>query len=731
MKLCITEKPSVAQSIAPVIGATHRRNGYLEGNGYLITWCVGHLVGLAMPEEYGEEYQWKNFDKSLLPIVPETFQMVVLEKTKEQFGIVKQLMHRADVEEVIDCGDAGSQGHYLQWLVRKMAGCQKPVKRFLTEDYTESSIRKNMNELHQISEFTNVIKGEYCKAREDWIIGMSFSRFYSSSESTVHIGRVKTPTLAFVAERYQQHEAFVPQPFYRIFVNFKEGFIAELKREEQARLTSREEASKLLTQLNSQKEYRIQNITKKEKKTLPPQLHYIDSLEREGVRLYGYSPIQVLQAAQSLYEKYKLITYPRAESPYITEELVPQLKQRIKWLRNIPPYKDIMEGKDFDRFTDRIVDGRKIEDHHAILATDKIKTVDLESLPEVEKNVLHLVLVRMLSALSSPVVYSETQIEIPSDAGLLFFKDKVLLNSGYEEAEALLPVKKREAKKTVFERELIEGDLVQCKEVFQKEGMTSPPALHTEETLLVAMEHASNTIENAEEREAIRECGIGTKATRAGIIQELFDQEYVEYSGTGKVKNVVPTKRGLQLIDAVPEELKSAALTAETEIKIKQVAKGERAEEECLQEMIVFVRQLFEKIKAQPVKVIEASRVQQKKQKAFQGTKESLGFCPYCGGAVYENAYYFICEHYKKDSEEPGNCLFSVSKKFNMITNVRGGVELTAMECMQLLLPRGLTTQCISKKGKPYRANFKVEKEYSHEYNSVQFQQILLKKGRA
>ena len=442
--LCTAEKPSVAGDIARVIGANKKCNGYYEGNGYRVTWAVGHLVGLAEPEAYGymslsdiwdkENPQDKQKAISELPLIPDTFKLIVLPSTKEQFEIVKTLMNDPECDSVIDCGDAGAEGHILQWFIRVKAGCKKPVKRFIATSMTDEAIVEAMNNLQDINKYVPVIKGEYCKKKADWIMGMSMSRGASMTyNARIDVGRVQSPTLFFVVKRYLDVVQFKPKDFYSFKADMKNGFSVFWQKDNQnffpatavdaeKRLLDKKLAEQTASELMQLGQGKITTFETKNKATDRPQLYDITELERDGNRLYGYTAEQVLKTAQSLYETHKITTYPRTDSRYITHDLVPLMTDRVRDISNHSQYTDVcnkllQNGLNIDK---KIMDDSKVTDHHAIIVTDKIGNYDLSRLTEIETNILNLIITRMLVAFSDKYKYKETIVNVTFPNGLMF-----------------------------------------------------------------------------------------------------------------------------------------------------------------------------------------------------------------------------------------------------------------------------------------------------------------------
>ncbi|HCB95369.1 MAG TPA: DNA topoisomerase III, partial [Ruminococcus sp.] len=444
MKLITTEKKSVAEDIGKVLGINKNKGDYFEGNGYLICWAAGHLVGLAEPEAYGYMSKQEMWDKehpenqqtalNQLPLMPEEYKLVVLpdKSAQKQFKIMKNLMHREDVDEIIDCGDAGPEGHILQWFIRVKAGCKKHVRRCILTDMSESAIRTAFANLQPIEKYKNVVKGEFCKKKADWALGMSASRAASITyKSSITVGRVQSPTLYFVVERFLRNRNFKTQTYYTIEAAF-DGFTAKWQKDtdnilsadvkdESGRVLDKAAIERLVGQIRGSRGEIILLETKKKKRDRP-QLYDTMQLTKDAIKLYGYTGDEVLNAAEELYNTHKITTYPRTDSVYITEDLAPEMQARIADISTIEQYsacanKVLQDGLNLGK---KIVDGSKVEDHHAIITTTNLKGYDLSKLSDIEKNVLHLIITRMIESFSGAYKYEETTVQIRFDNGLIF-----------------------------------------------------------------------------------------------------------------------------------------------------------------------------------------------------------------------------------------------------------------------------------------------------------------------
>lgn len=722
--LCTAEKPSVAGDIAKVIGANKRCNGYYEGNGYRVTWAVGHLVGLAEPEAYGfmsKEEMWdrenpQNKQEALkeLPLIPEEFKLIVLESTKEQYTIVKNLMNDPECEGIIDCGDAGAEGHILQWFIRQKAGCKKPVKRFIATSMTEEAITAAMNDLQDINKYTPIIRGEYCKKKLDWIMGMSMSRGASITyDARVDVGRVQSPTLYFVVKRYLDVAAFKQKDFYTLQADMpgkysvywkkdNQNLLGHEIKDEENRLIDKAAADKIADELRNAGSAEVIVFETKNKATDRPQLYDITELERDGNRIYGYTAEEVLSTAQSLYEKHKITTYPRTDSRYITHDLAPFLKGYISQIAAYPKYKDVCSmvlAKELN-LDNKVVDDSKVTDHHAIIVTDKIGSYDLSQLTEIEKNVLDLIITRMLVAVSEKFKYKETTLKIKFPNEMIFgASGKIPISQGWKEIQNKLmraePEEETGKEEEQIFPELKVGQIVNVNNVIVTPKKTTPPKLHTEATLLTAMENAGNSIEGGA---ILKGRGIGTQATRANIIKQLFEKGYVTNQQKGKTKYLVPTKQGISVIKVLPPDLYSPKITADWENQIAEIVNGTLTEDEFMERSKSFLRDKLNLILNNKVEGVD-----------FSTEKEAFGKCPWCKSPVYEGT--FMDKDKKVESVycSSKECKFSI-RKDNLLFKMRTGKNLTNTQLKKLVAGEQIEVKCVSKTNTTYKGIFSVKK---------------------
>ena len=617
MKLVLAEKPSVAMSLSKVIGADQRGDGYMEGNGYLVSWCVGHLVELSQPEAYDEKYaKWKYDD---LPILPEHWQYQVSASTKKQFGILKKLMQRKDVESLICATDAGREGELIFRLVYHQCGCKKPVERLWISSMEDSAIREGFQKLRPGTEYDALYEAALCRERADWMVGINASRLFSCLyNQPLAVGRVMTPVLAMTVLQEAAIAAFVPEKFYTVSLTLADGGTASSKR-----FAQKADAELLLSKCRKEKRVTVQKMERKEKSESPPQLYDLTALQRDANRLLGFTAQQTLDYAQSLYEK-RLITYPRTDSRFLTEDMAASLPGLVT-----DTGKAFAVEEPIPIHVQQVINGSKVTDHHALLPTKSMANADLAALPAGERNVLRLIAARLLCAVGEPHRYAETTI-ITICAGEEFSaKGKVVLSEGWKAVErkmlgellgkqkepAVLPDVKEQSQCSIAGAEL-------------KEGQTSPPKHFTEDLLLHAMETASaDSMPEGVERQ-----GIGTPATRAATIEKLVQKGFLERKGNKKTKVLLPTDKGKALITVMPEEIQSPEMTADWETKLLRIERSEMEPE-------IFMTEIKEMISSL-VTTTEA----RKGANALMKNK-IIGVCPNCGANVVEREKGWFCEN--------------------------------------------------------------------------------------
>ena len=666
----MTEKPSVAISYAKILGVHGRQDGYLEGNGYLVSWCVGHLVELAPPSAYGEQYvKWNIAD---LPILPEKWQYLVSASTKKQFGILKKLMHRADVNTVVNSCDAGREGELIFRLVYEQAGCKKPVSRLWLSSMEDSAVRAGFANLKPSTEYDALYQAALCRERADWMVGINCSRLFSCLYGRpLAVGRVMTPTLAMTVEREAAIAAFVPKKFYTVALELTSGFVASSRR-----ISEKAAAEKLLAGCREEMVSTIQKITRKEKAENPPPLYDLTTLQRDANRLLGYSAQQTLDYVQSLYEK-QLTTYPRTDSCYIADEDEEMLEELAEELEDFLGFVSEDADDDVPR-TRRTVNRQKVTDHHAILPTRSMLQADLDALPKGERNILKLIIARTLMAVSKPFRYLETLLTTECAGEEFTAKGKEILEEGWKavERKVLADILNRKREFTALPQ--VEESECGILNAELKEGQTSPPKHFTEDTLLHSMETASaDSMPEGVERQ-----GIGTPATRAATIEKLVQKGFLERKGDKKTKVLLPTDKGKALITVMPEEIQSADMTADWETKLLRVERGEMEPETFMTEINDMISSLVNTTEA----VKGASALMKNKV---------IGVCPNCGNSVVEREKGYFCENRE--------CRFVLWKDNAFFKRL--GKRMDAHVADKLLRDgRVRLKDCRSAKGKSYNA---------------------------
>ena len=616
-QLVIAEKPSVAHSIAAVIGATEKQNGYWQGGGYLVSWCIGHLVSFAEAGQYDEKYcKWKYED---LPILPQPWQFIVPDEKKQQFEIVRSLLNRPDVDSVTAATDAGREGELIFRFVYQMAGCTKPVKRLWISSMEDAAIREGFANLRPDSDYDALYQSALCRAKADWLVGINATRLFSVLyHKTLTVGRVQTPTLKMLVDRDAKILRFQKEKYYTV------GIQSGSLKAGSGRIASMDEADTLRQACAGASA--ICSSVKREKKTeQPPKLYDLTTLQREANRLFGFTAKQTLDYAQQLYEK-KLLTYPRTDSQYLTEDMGQTAQYLVSDLMGLLPF---AQGLDLTPEVGRILNSKKVSDHHAIIPTSEFVKQGFTGLAESECKLMNLVCSKLLCAIAAPHEY-ETVTAVFSCAGNEFTaKGKTALVPGWKEIDqrfhsTMKADGEEEAESLNTLPELAEGQSFRVTSTVS-EHFTSPPKAYTEDTLLSAMERAGaeDMPEEAERK------GLGTPATRAAILEKLVQMGFVQRKG----KQLVPTKDGINLAVVLPESLTSPALTAEWENRLTEIAKGSADPDEFMAEIETQVRQL----------VRAYSCISADKQNLFQSERVIIGKCPRCGENVYEGKKNFYC----------------------------------------------------------------------------------------
>ena len=671
--LVITEKPSVARSLANALGAHEKHRGYLSGNGYTISWCIGHLVNSAEPEDYDEKYKvWRYED---LPILPDVWKYAVLSKTLEQFNVLKNLMNKTkQFDEVICATDAGREGELIFRLVYEQAGCTLPVQRLWISSLEKEAIEEGFHNLRDGSMYDNLYKAALCRDHADWLVGINATRLYSLLYGrTLKVGRVMSPTLAMIVNREESIQTFVPEKFYTVAL--ENGLMARSER-----LSNRQQADTLARMCDGQDAV-ITTIETKRKTERGPHLYDLTTLQRDANRYFGFTAQQTLDYTQSLYEK-QLVTYPRTDSQYLTRDMEGPLSQLVLTVGRSLPF---MSGMNLKLTFSQVINDKKVTDHHAIIPTRNAANPAIE-VTENERLILNLISVRLICAVCEPYVYDDKIITVKCADHLFKARARNTVQVGWKapwstfrgacgstglfDEENILPLPE----------ELKEGSILRKMKATVQEGTTTPPRHYTEDSILAAMENAGNSEmpDDAERK------GIGTPATRAAILEKLVIDGLIERQGKGKTKHLIPTEKGTALIAVLPEQLQSPLLTAEWEQKLKQIEKGEIDGDEFIAEISQMITDL----------VREAKRVPNANE-LFPANANAVGKCPNCGANVIERTKGFFCED--------RSCNFALWRD-NKLLMPGGKPPRKAM--IQKLLSDGQVEAkgLISKAGKPYDA---------------------------
>ena len=621
-KLVIAEKPSVAQSLAAVIGATVRKDGYLEGNGWRVSWCVGHLAGLADADSYDSKYaKWRYDD---LPILPEHWQMVVGKDKKKQFDILKKLMNAPDVTEVVNACDAGREGELIFRSVYELAGCQKPMKRLWISSMEDSAIREGFANLRPGADYDGLRDAALCRAKADWLVGINATRLFSVLyHRTLNIGRVMSPTLALIVQREAEIDTFKPVPFYTVTLELP-GFTVSGER-----MADKAAAEQLKAACQSA-DVTVKKVECRDKSEKPPALYDLTTLQRDANRLLGYTAQQTLDYLQNLYEK-KLCTYPRTDSRYLTSDMAEGLPVLVNLVANAMPFR---KGIAISCDAGAVINDKKVTDHHAVIPTRNLQGADLSGLPLGEKAVLELVSLRLLCAVAQPYTFAETAVVVECAGAEFTAKGRTVKNYGWRALDAAYRagLKNVEQDKEPEDKalpELSEGQTLPLSGATVKEGKTTPPKHFTEDTLLSAMETAGkdDMPEDAERK------GLGTPATRAGILEKLVSTGFLERKKSKKTVQLMPSHDAVSLITVLPEQLQSPLLTAEWEYRLGEIERGELAPEDFMAGISAMLKELVGTYQA--IKGTEY---------LFSPSHEVVGKCPRCGGEVAEMQKGFFCQ---------------------------------------------------------------------------------------
>ena len=624
--LVIAEKPSVAQSYAKNLSAYKREDGYLEGESCIVSWCLGHLAEYAQPEEYDPKYEKWQFDD--LPILPEAWKLKVSKDKKKQFEVIKTLMNRSDVEYLVNGCDAGREGELIFQRVYVLAGCRKPVKRLWISSMEDAAIQKGFQTMKSEEEYKNLCMAAVCRAQADWLIGMNGTRAYTTRYfKRLVVGRVQTPTLAMLAERQERIEHFQKEAFYKVALT--DGKLTVVSEN-----IANEEAAELLAALCNGSTAVVTQMKKERKKSFPPKLYDLTSLQREANRYFGYTAKRTLDMLQELYEE-KLVTYPRTDSQFVTEDMkdsVEELVEKMPVLLSFVDYGQLGYG------INRVINNAKVSDHHAILPTKEAVEKGIADLPADKKNLMMLICQQLVQATGEEYLYEQTDITVKCQEHDFKARGKIPVQMGFKEVEKAFkqlcvkaePVEEKE-KETSIPAGYEEGMRIFPVKAEKTTHYTSPPKPFNEDTLLAAMETAGNKEFDSETEKK----GLGTPATRASIIEKLVSSGYAQRKG----KQILPSTEGKELVKVMPEYLKSAVMTAEWENQLLMMEKGQITDTQFMGEITSLVRKILEVCREIP----------EEERRRFQTAREVIGKCPVCDCDVFEGKQNFYCSNRQCD----------------------------------------------------------------------------------
>lgn len=624
--LVIAEKPSVAQSYAKNLSAYKREDGYLEGESCIVSWCLGHLAEYAQPEEYDPKYEKWQFDD--LPILPEAWKLKVSKDKKKQFEVIKTLMNRSDVEYLVNGCDAGREGELIFQRVYVLAGCRKPVKRLWISSMEDAAIQKGFQTMKSEEEYKNLCMAAVCRAQADWLIGMNGTRAYTTRYfKRLVVGRVQTPTLAMLAERQERIEHFQKEAFYKVALT--DGKLTVVSEN-----IANEEAAELLAALCNGSTAVVTQMKKERKKSFPPKLYDLTSLQREANRYFGYTAKRTLDMLQELYEE-KLVTYPRTDSQFVTEDMkdsVEELVEKMPVLLSFVDYGQLGYG------IKRVINNAKVSDHHAILPTKEAVEKGIADLPADKKNLMMLICQQLVQATGEEYLYEQTDITVKCQEHDFKARGKIPVQMGLKEVEKAFkqlcvkaePVEEKE-KETSIPAGYEEGMRIFPVKAEKTTHYTSPPKPFNEDTLLAAMETAGNKEFDSETEKK----GLGTPATRASIIEKLVSSGYAQRKG----KQILPSTEGKELVKVMPEYLKSAVMTAEWENQLLMMEKGQITDTQFMGEITSLVRKILEVCREIP----------EEERRRFQTAREVIGKCPVCDCDVFEGKQNFYCSNRQCD----------------------------------------------------------------------------------
>lgn len=687
MKVVVTEKPSVAQDIAKVLNCTSKKQGWYEGNNYIITWAFGHLIELYSPEDYSESL--KSWSLDSLPIIPETFKTKPVQDNGavQQYNTISKLINNPSVSEVICATDAGREGELIFRYIYEHSGCTKDIKRLWISSQTDEAIKEGFSNLKPGSEYDGLFDSAVCRSEADWLIGMNASRAYtvkcSNGTGVMSVGRVQTPVLKMIVDRYRENQSFEPKSFYELRATFKhaEGSYDGIwfDKDRETRMFNQADADALYETLSAHKDGKVASLTKKIKREQPPLLYDLTELQKDANKKYKFSADETLKIMQSLYEKHKVLTYPRTSSRFLSKDILAKLPEKIANLKSSNDFKDIaskIEEKQL-AISSRIINDKKVTDHHAIIPTEK-KANPSQFSPQ-EKMIYDLVIKRFLAAYLGDCVKNSTEIITEISGHPFKSLGSIIMEQGWR--EAYLDDSATEKDDDLLLPAVAKNDPVTVEKLEKSEGKTKAPPLYNEASILAAMETAGRQCNDDELREAMKECGLGTPATRAQILEKLIRVNYI----TRSKNKLSPTEKGEYLIDSIQDdELLSPDLTGQWEKKLNDMALKQYSRTQYMKEIEAFTRTMTQKVMDMAVT-----------SAPLPEHLTSLGPCPMCGGDVVETPKSYGCYNWKT-----AGCKFSIWKE-------TGGKVIKPAQAKQIL-KNGKTDKVIkgfvSKAGKKFDA---------------------------
>lgn len=652
--LVIAEKPSVARDIARVLKCNKKGDGCLIGDEYIVSWAVGHLVCLADPEDYNKEL--KKWSSNTLPIIPENIKLKAIKQTQSQLKILKELVKNDEIKSLICATDSGREGELIFRYIYNILKCKKPFKRLWISSMTDTAIKEGFKNLKEGTEYDNLYLSAKCRSEADWLVGINATRAYTISYNTLlSIGRVQTPTLSIIVERQKEIDNFDAKPYHEIKAYY-EGFwgIWFNKDDKVTKIFDEDNAKQILEKIKD-KDGKVINIEDEEKKQPAPLLYDLTELQRDCNKKFGYSAKKTLSIVQSLYETRKMVTYPRTDSRYLSDDMIPKISSTLKKLSFVQEYKkfaEIIIGLEKLPISKRIIDNSKVTDHHAIIPTESNFKID--SLNPEEKNVFNLIAIRFMSVFYPNYIYSIKKVTVDIENEFFLSKGTTIIQKGWAELYSELDKSKEKKNKTEENQDeqtlppVTVGDNLKVinTEILNKK--TQPPKHYTEASLLSAMENAGRFVEDEAIKEQMKDSGLGTPATRAAIIERLISVNYIERKG----KALIPTEKGIKLIEIAPTELKSPQTTGKWERGLSQISKGNMSEQRFMDSIKRYVHFLVKDSRN-----IKKDVVFKAENNNFKPKSKPIGNCPICNeGAIYENSKSFYCSKWKS------GCKFTIWK---------------------------------------------------------------------